>query len=63
MDPPDKFKELVKALAPLLKGCRSAKDVTLYYGKVKGGTGYQALIPKDISACGVLKFVAEVALQ
>lgn len=38
------------------------KEVTVYYGKVTGGKGYQVLFPKEITPCSVLKLVADVAL-
>ena len=39
------------------------EDVTLYYGKVAGGKGYQALFPKDVRPSQVLKFKEEVPLK
>jgi RHS repeat-associated protein len=39
------------------------QDTTVYYGKVAGGTGYQALIPADVKPGNVLKFVREVNLK
>jgi RHS repeat-associated protein len=39
------------------------KEVTVYYGKVAGGKGYQVLFPKNINPCSVLKLVADVALR
>ena len=33
------------------------KDVTVYYGRVAGGKGYQLLLPRDVPAADVLKFV------
>jgi hypothetical protein len=36
------------------------KDVTVYYGKVRSGTGYQVLFPRDVRPGDVLKFVNEV---
>jgi len=39
------------------------RDVTVYYGKVKGGTGYQALFPADVNPSSVLKYVDEVPLK
>ena len=32
-------------------------DVTVYYGKVRGGTGYQILFPTDIRPRDVLRFI------
>jgi RHS repeat-associated protein len=39
------------------------EDVTVYYGQVKGGTGYQALIPSDVTPGDVLRFVDEAPLR
>jgi RHS repeat-associated protein len=39
------------------------QDVTLYYGKVAGGNGYQALFPKDIVPGDVLKYISEKPLK
>lgn len=39
------------------------EDVTVYYGKVHGGTGYQILIPEDVNTDLVLRFVEEVKLK
>lgn len=39
------------------------QDVTVYYGKVKGGTGYQAYIPDDIDPASILKFAKEKPLK
>jgi len=39
------------------------RDTTVYYGRVKGGTGYQVLIPKDVDPGGVLKFIEERSLK
>lgn len=36
--------------------------VTVYHGRVKGGTGYQAYIPDDITTSEVLKFIDEKTL-
>jgi len=40
-----------------------AEDVTVYYGKVTDGTGYQILIPDDIDPASVLKYVEEISLK
>lgn len=39
------------------------KDVTVYYGRVKHGKGYQILFPEDIRPANVLKFTEEVFLK
>ena len=39
------------------------QDTTLYYGKVKGGTGYQVLFPKDVNPRDVLKFIRKTPLK
>jgi RHS repeat-associated protein len=39
------------------------RDVTVYYGKVKDGTGYQVLFPEDINPGDVLSFLGEGPLQ
>lgn len=36
------------------------EDVTVYYGKVAGGKGYQLLFPRDVVRGDVLKFVPPV---
>ena len=38
-------------------------SVPVYYGKVKDGTGYQVLFPKDVQPGDVLKFIEEVNLK
>ena len=38
-------------------------DIYVYYGKVKGGTGYQVLLPKDVSPSDVLIYKNEHILQ
>ncbi len=47
----------------VLRTYEFTQDVTVYYGKVKGGTGYQALFPKDVSPGDALKFVGEAPLK
>lgn len=39
------------------------QDVTVYYGKVKDGTGYQVLIPEDVVPADVLKYLGETKLK
>ena len=39
------------------------QDITVYYGKVKGGTGYQVLFPKYVTAGDILKYVSEEVLK
>jgi hypothetical protein len=46
-----------------LRAYELTQDVTGYYGKVKGGTGYQALFPKDVTPGDVLKFIGEAPLK
>ena len=38
-------------------------DIYVYYGKVKGGTGYQVLLPKDVTPSEVLIYKSEHILQ
>ena len=38
-------------------------DVTVYYGKVAGGNGYQILFPQDINPGSVLEFLKEAPLK
>ncbi|MFH0790210.1 MAG: LamG-like jellyroll fold domain-containing protein [Candidatus Omnitrophota bacterium] len=38
-------------------------DVTTYYGKVKGGKGYQAYFPDDVDPADVLNFTEEIKLK
>lgn len=33
------------------------EDVTVYYGKIMGGRGYQTLIPRDVKPADVLRFI------
>lgn len=33
------------------------KDVTMYFGRVDGGEGYQALIPEDLDPESILRLV------
>ncbi|MBK8423009.1 MAG: hypothetical protein IPL30_03720 [Elusimicrobia bacterium] len=39
------------------------QDVTVYYGKVKGGTGYQAFIPNDIDTSTILNYKGQTQLK
>jgi hypothetical protein len=39
------------------------RDVTVLYGKVAGGKGYQILFPGGIDPADVLKLIGEIALQ
>ncbi|MBK7207959.1 MAG: hypothetical protein IPH91_06745 [Elusimicrobia bacterium] len=39
------------------------QDVTVYYGKVKGGTGYQALFPQDVDTSAVLNYRGQTKLK
>lgn len=47
----------------VLRTFELTQDITVYYGKVKGGTGYQALFPKDVTAGDVMKFIGETPLR
>jgi RHS repeat-associated protein len=47
----------------VLREYEFTQDVTVYYGEVRGGTGYQLLIPLDVSPEDVLKFVGEEPLK
>lgn len=38
-------------------------DVTIHYGKVKGGTGYQLKFPDDVDPGSVMKFIKEEKLN
>lgn len=38
-------------------------DVTVYYGKVAGGNGYQLLFPRDINPGSFLEFIMEAPLK
>ncbi len=46
-----------------LRTYRFTEDVTLYYGKVADGTGYQAFFPPDVRPGSVLQFVGEELLK
>ena len=39
------------------------EDVTVYYGEVRGGTGYQIFIPEDVDLATVLRYVNEGPLR
>jgi hypothetical protein len=40
------------------------QEVTVHYGRVAGGKGYQILLPRDVPAADVLKFIPpEVPLR
>jgi len=39
------------------------EDVTVYYGKVAGGKGYQVLFPRDVDPTDVLTAVGEWPLR
>ena len=39
------------------------EDVTVYYGKVANGKGYQAFFPRDVDPGGVLKFIEKWPLK
>ncbi len=39
------------------------KDVTVYYGRVAGGKGYQIYIPGDITPQDVLEYVTSIPLR
>ena len=39
------------------------EDVTLYYGKVANGKGYQAFFPRDVDPGGVLKLIEKWPLK
>jgi hypothetical protein len=43
----------------VLRTYRLTEDVTMYYGRVAGADGYQALIPDNLSADSVLQLVSE----
>jgi len=47
----------------VLRTYELTQDVTVYYGRVKGGTGYQALFPKEVNPGDVLKFIEEAPLK
>jgi hypothetical protein len=47
----------------VLRSYEFTEDVTVYYGKVKGGTGYQVLFPKDVTPGSVLQFIGEAPLR
>jgi hypothetical protein len=47
----------------VLRTYEFTKDATVYYGKVKGGTGYQVLFPKDVNPGDILKFLGEAPLK
>jgi hypothetical protein len=47
----------------VLRTYEFAEDVTVYYGRVKGGTGYQVLVPADVTPGDVLSLVVEVPLK
>jgi len=36
---------------------RLTEDVTMYYGRVAGGEGYQALIPRGVDPSAILRQV------
>ncbi len=40
-----------------------SQDVTVYYGRVAGGKGYQVLFPRDIDPASVLRFQEGVPLR
>jgi RHS repeat-associated protein len=42
---------------------RVKTDVTVYYGKVAGGTGYQVLFPRDVDPGDILDFVGRTGLK
>jgi len=46
-----------------LRAYEFTADVTVYYGKVKNGSGYQIYIPSDINTSDVLKFIREKELK
>ena len=39
------------------------RDVTVHYGKVAGGNGYQILFPTDVDPGDVLKLIDETLLR
>jgi len=47
----------------VLRTYEFTQDVTVYYGKVKGGTGYQVLFPKDITPGSVMNYLGEALLK
>ena len=61
----DSMYQIVKYNNPnkVVRTYEFTQDVTVYYGKVKGGTGYQILVPKDINTSDILKFKDEAALK
>lgn len=42
---------------------RFTEDVTVYYGRVAGGKGYQVLFPRDVVPSSVLEFVERATLK
>jgi RHS repeat-associated protein len=55
----DKFKNPIE----VLRTYEFTQDVTVYYGKVNGGTGFQVLFPRDVTPGGVLNFLGENVLR
>ncbi|MCP4536459.1 MAG: hypothetical protein GY832_04870, partial [Chloroflexi bacterium] len=47
----------------VLRTYEFTQDVTVYYGKVKGGTGYQVLFPKNVTPGDTLKYLGEASLK
>jgi len=47
----------------VLRTFEFTQDVTVYYGRVAGGKGYQVLIPQDVNPGEVLRFIEEVTLR
>jgi hypothetical protein len=46
-----------------MRAYRFKTDVTVYYGKVKDGTGYQLYIPSDVKPSDIFEFVTERGLK
>jgi len=47
----------------VLRSYEFTRDVSVYYGKVRGGTGFQVLFPKDVTPGSVLKYLGENPLK
>ena len=47
----------------VLRSYEFTQDVSVYYGKVRGGTGFQVLFPKDVTPGSVLKYLGENSLK
>lgn len=47
----------------VLRAYTITEDVTVYYGRVAGGKGYQVLFPKDVIPSSVLSFSEEISLK